>query len=124
MFGVVEMTHNQIIENFKKKLPNACFYQYWAKSRYGKNAFDVTYIYNNICHCIEFKRNYDKLKPHQRIGLELAAANAKCVKSWVIRGAMIRKGALLRGYVQLEDLEGNVLIGGKITEIVNYLNEV
>jgi len=116
------MNHNNIISNFKSKLPEKVFFHYFPKSIYGSNPFDCLLIWNQEVHCIEFKTQYDHLKPHQHLGLQKAIDNG--AKSWIIRGAFKKKGQLIRNFIQLETIEEKIILAGKPIEIINYLKNI
>ena len=113
------MNHNDIIANFKSKLPSDAFFHYFPKSIYGSNPFDCLLIWNHEGHCIEFKTQYDHLKLHQKAGLQKAINNG--ANSWIIRGAFKKEGQLLINFIQLETIDEEVVLAGKPIEIINYL---
>ena len=86
---------------------------------YGSNPFDCLLIWNQEGHCIEFKTQYDHLKPPQKSGLQKAMDNG--ANSWIIRGAFKKKGQLVRNFIQLETIYEEIVLAGKPIEIINFL---
>ena len=113
------MNHNDIIANFKSKLPKKAFFHYFPKSMYGSNPFDCLLLWVGVTHCIEFKTQYDHLEPHQKAGLQKAIDLG--ANSWIIRGAFKKKGQLIRNFIQLETIKEEIVLAGKPIEIINYL---
>lgn len=114
------MTHNQIIQNLKKKLPPNVFFHYLPKSRYNSNPFDCLLIAGET-HCIEVKCGYDKLMPHQRASLEKASNASDFVRSWELRGGIKERGKLKRDYYELLTPDGCLILAGNMNQIVNFL---
>jgi hypothetical protein len=116
------MTHNDIIAKLKQKAPGGAFFHYFAKSRYSAHPFDVMLVYDGTNHYIEVKKDRDKLKPHQKAALELIQNNgSNSTKCWVIRGAISRKKELIRDYIRLESVQGEVIGDGSYNEIMDFL---
>lgn len=118
------MTHNDIVNRFKKKRPKGSFYHFWGKSGYKEAPWDVTFIFNNRIHIIEFKKGYDKLKEHQKDDMMLAANNTDNIYPWVIQGALMSRRQLIKDYIRLKDLNGNTIIDGKYQTVMDFLTKL